>query len=81
MWDLRQLVDRYLRLVAEFGEPVPLAAFGLSEQDTAATFSAFEDDYHISRYLHFSQKAGTVYSVGGQLATHVIIDRGIRELL
>lgn len=81
MWNLRELVDRYLTLVDGYGKPAPLVAFGLPAFETTSLFSAFEEDYHISRYLHFSRNEGASYLIGGELATHVAIDPSIHEAL
>ncbi len=55
---LRQLVDRYLALAGSFGTPVALAAFELTEPETENLFSSYNEDYHISRFFHFSNSAG-----------------------
>jgi hypothetical protein len=78
---LPQLVDRYLRHTSEFGKPVPLSAFGLSPADTQRVFSAFDEDYHISRFFHFSEQDGIPIAINGILATHVSLDSDIQSLL
>ena len=52
--ELRQVVDKYRSVAAGFGVPVPLAAFGLSREETERIFSVFDEDYHISRFFRFS---------------------------
>ncbi|HKV25057.1 MAG TPA: hypothetical protein VJN93_10750 [Candidatus Acidoferrum sp.] len=78
---LRQLVDRYCALVPEFGQPVALAAFQLTPAETEGLFSAFDEDYHISRFLHFSEGAGEKYAINGVAATHVSLDAEIETIL
>jgi hypothetical protein len=81
MTPLRELVDRYRSLAGDFGKPVALAAFGLSAADTQRLFSGYDQDYHISRFFHFSETHGTRYSIDGVPATHVAIDAEIKAIL
>jgi hypothetical protein len=81
MMSLRELVDRYIALAAGFGTRVPLSAFALAPADTERLFSAYEEDYHISRFFHFSTENGARFSINGFPATHVAIDAEIRSLL
>jgi hypothetical protein len=79
--NLREIVERYKLLAGSFGKPVALAAFGLETEETQKLFSAFDEDYHISRFLHFSCDEGQSYSINGECVTHVAIDAGISSLL
>jgi hypothetical protein len=81
MMNLREVVERYAALAGSFGNPVALSAFGLSEQETRNLFSAFDEDYHISRFLHFSRADGRAYAISGEAVTHVAIDPAIESLL
>ena len=81
MMPLRELVDRYLSLVVSFGVPVALSGFALSHAETERLFSSYDEDYHISRFFHFSQNAGTSFSINGFPATHVAIDAEIQSIL
>ena len=81
MMPLRELVDRYLSIAGSFGTPVALSSFALSQSETERLFSGYEEDYHISRFLHFSQDAGTTFSVNGFPATHVAIETEIQSIL
>ena len=81
MWNLRQLVDRYFALAGGYGNPVALSEFGLTSPDTVAVFGSFDEDYHISRYLHFSKREGNSYRIGGEQVTHLSIDESIQEIL
>jgi hypothetical protein len=81
MMPLRELVDRYLSAAARFGIPVALSSFALSPVETERLFSGYDEDYHISRFFHFSQDAGTPLSINGFPATHVAIDSEIQSIL
>jgi hypothetical protein len=87
--NLRETVEKYLALGGEFGSAVPLAAFGLSREETEKLFSALEEDYHISRFLQFTLDPKTeaggapivVYQINGFPQTHLTIQAEIREIL
>ena len=81
MMPLRELVDRYLSASGGFGAPVALTSIGLDAAETQRLFSGYEEDYHISRFFHFSQEAGTQFSINGFPATHVAIDSEIQSIL
>ena len=57
-----------------------LSAFGLGDDETQDLFTAFDDDYHISRFFHFSNGEGTAYVIRGESATHLLMDLAIRAL-
>jgi hypothetical protein len=78
---LSELVDEYLALGGGFGVPVPLAAFNLGQKETERLFSAFDEDYHISRFLHFAQADGATFVINGEPETHVSINTTIRDIL
>jgi hypothetical protein len=81
MMPLRELVDRYRALAGTFGEPVALASFQLTLAETERLFSGYDEDYHISRFLHFSKKNGDKFTIDGIPATHVSIDAEIETIL
>lgn len=81
MMPLRELVDRYLELASAFGMPVSLSAFNLAPVETERLFSAYDEDYHISRFFHFSSISGSSFSIDGIPATHVSIDAEIQSIL
>jgi hypothetical protein len=81
MMPLRELVDRYLSAAVTFGIPVALSSFALGHAETERLFSGYDEDYHISRFFHFSQDVGTQFSVNGFPATHVSIDTEIQSIL
>ena len=78
---LRELVDRYKRAATNFGDPVPFSAFGLSLEEAARVFSAYDEDYHISRFLRFFRQDGPSASINGVPATHVALDPEIESIL
>lgn len=81
MLSLKELVGHYATLAGKFGEPVALSEFGLSETATQNLFSALDEDYHISRFLHFSNANEKQYLINGEIATHVALEAGIYSLL
>jgi len=84
MMSLRELVERYRALAGEFGKPAPLAAFALPVEQTERVFSSYDEDYHISRYFHFSEVAeqsSVKFSVNGVPVTHVALDAEIETIL
>jgi hypothetical protein len=78
---LKELVTLYLSLAVEFGRPVALSAFQLSPAETERLFSGYDEDYHISRFFHFSETSGTGLSINGFRATHVSIEAEIETIL
>jgi hypothetical protein len=81
MMSLQQLVATYRTLAGEFGKPVALSAFGPTAPETERLFSSYDEDYHISRFFHFSQVEGEEFSVNGITSTHVSIDAEIETIL
>jgi len=81
MMPLRELVERYRSLAGEFGKSVPLAAFQLTAVETERVFSSYDEDYHISRFFHFTQSSGTRFSINGIPVTHVSLDAEIESIL
>jgi len=78
---LRDLVRLYLAQAGKFGEPVELHAFALAKAETERLFSGYDEDYHISRFLKFSEGAGEKFSINGVTATHVAVDAKIQSIL
>lgn len=78
---LRELVAAYKSRAARFGEPVALGALGLSLEEAARVFSAYDEDYHISRFFRFTQQDGPAISINGVLSTHVALDPEIESIL
>jgi hypothetical protein len=78
---LRELVRLYRSHAANFGELVALTIFGLTVPETERLFSGYDEDYHISRFFHFSEAGGTLFSINGFPATHVSLDAEIQAIL
>lgn len=87
--ELRALVEKYKQIAGGFGRPVPLAAFGLDRAEAERLFSVLDEDYHISRFFHFTLDPQTepgptpivAYQINGFPHTHVAIDAEIETIL
>lgn len=89
--DLAAAVKKYLEITGGFDRPLHLSRFGLSRVDTEKTFSAWDEDYQISRYLQFSHSSDEVlasvpsalrvFVINGHESTHVSFRADIRRLL
>jgi hypothetical protein len=85
--NLRELVQKYLSLAGGFGPTVQLQAFGLGRQETEQLFSGLDEDYFISRFLHFSLDAALAkvpektFAINGFPQSHVSLDAAIEEIL
>jgi hypothetical protein len=78
---LKQIVEKYLAIAGGFTFLAPLADFGLERSEVERIFSALDEDYHISRYFHFSQVSGQGYLIDGFEQTHISIDEEIQSIL
>jgi hypothetical protein len=78
---LSELVGHYRSHAGEFGRPVALAAFPLDHAEIERIFSCYDEDYHISRFFHFSEGDGEKFSINGIAATHVTLDDDIETIL
>jgi len=78
---LHELVEKYLAAAGEFGKPVLLSTFSLTRAETERLFSGYDEDYHISRFFHFTEADGEMFSINGIPTTHVSIDSEIRTIL
>ena len=78
---LRELVEKYLAIAGGYGRPAGLADFGLDRAQTERVFAAFDEDYHISRYFHFSHVTGAAHTINGFDQTHISIDAEIQTVL
>jgi len=77
----RELIEKYLQLGGGYGRPVALAAFGLTRAELEKVFDILDEDYHISRFFHFSNQAGESFNINGFPQTHITIDAEIQETL
>jgi hypothetical protein len=78
---LREIVEKYLAIAGGFAFLAPLADFGTDKSEIERVFGALDDDYHISRYFHFSQVSGPAYRINGFEQTHISIDEEIQSVL
>ena len=79
--ELSQIVQKYLAASGGYGKPIALSALGLSAKEIEAAFGTLDEDYHISRFLHFQCSAGANYQINGFPQTHVSIDADIQSIL
>jgi hypothetical protein len=78
---LRELVDKYLKAAGGYGKAAALSSLGLSREEVERAFGQFDEDYHISRYIHLQCAAGANYAINGFPQTHVSIDAEIQSVL
>jgi hypothetical protein len=79
---LKELIAKYQELAPAFGAAIPISAFGFSLEEAERLFSSFDQDYHISRFFHFTDDVTSLrYSIDGFPATHVSIDPEIQSIL
>jgi hypothetical protein len=78
---LREIVEKYLAIAGGFAFLAALADFGLERGEVERIFGALDEDYHISRFFHFSQVSGPSYNINGFEQTHISIDEEIQTIL
>jgi hypothetical protein len=84
---LSDIVSRYRELAGNFGRPVALGSFQFSREETERVFGIFDEDYHISRFFHFSlqpdasRNAALTYRINGFPQSHVLLDAEIESIL
>lgn len=78
---LREVVEKYLAVTGVFGKPAALSSFGLTEGETEGVFGLLDEDYHISRFFHFTAESGASYRINGFPQTHVSIDAEVQTAL
>ena len=79
--NLAEIVEKYLTIAGGFGFLSALADFGLDREQAERIFGVFDEDYHISRYFHFSEVSGPALTINGFNQTHVTIDEDIQSIL
>jgi hypothetical protein len=79
--ELKEVVRKYLGVAGGYGKTVALDSLGLSREDVEGVFSAFDEDYHISRFFHFQCAAGAGYKINGFPQSHISIDAEIQTIL
>ena len=79
---LQEAVQKYLAQTGEYGKVAALSVFGLPKKETEQVLAVFDEDYHISRFFHFTNISGAAaYSINEFPQTHVSIDAAISEIL
>ncbi len=78
---LKEVVEKYLAVAGAYGKPVSLSALGMSPEEIELTFGQLDEDYHISRFIHFQSAAGANFAINGFPQTHVSIDAEIQSAL
>ncbi len=82
--NLRDIVARYRALAGDFGRPLSLGEFALTRVETERVFSALDEDYHISRFFHFTLDPAYqegAYRINGLPQSHVSIDAEVETIL
>ena len=80
--NLRELVERYRQIAGGFGNAAALSSFNLSPAETERLFSSYDEDYHISRFFHFSESEEAIrFVINGESASHVSLDSEIQSIL
>ena len=89
--DLAVAVRKYLDVTGGFGRSMHLSGFGLSKAETEEAFSAWDEDYQISRYMLLSRERdeesasfppdSRVFLINGFECTHLSFRAGIETLL
>jgi hypothetical protein len=78
---LRELVEKYVAASGGYGKTTSIGSLGLSREETEQVFDILDEDYHISRYFHFSNAVGASYQINGFPQTHISIDAEIQSIL
>ena len=80
---LQDAVQKYLAQTGEYGKVAALSVFGLPKKETEQVLAVFDEDYHISRFFHFSDFAGEneKFSINGIPVTHVSLDAEAETIL
>ena len=89
--ELGEAVKVYRKVAGGYGRPMALAAFGLSTDETVKIFSAWDEDYQISRFMELTlEPSGSVpqesdssqpYRVNGFDCSHVSFHPDIERIL
>lgn len=89
--NLGAAVSKYLQVAGEFDRLVHLSQFGLTKEEVEKTFSAWDEDYQISRYMLLSRErdetlaefpaAQRTFLISGFECSHVSFHADIRKLL
>lgn len=78
---LGEAIDKYLAAAGGYGKSVALGTLGPSHDEVERSFSLFDEDYHISRFMHMRNDSGEKFQINGFPQTHVSIDADIQSIL
>jgi hypothetical protein len=82
---LPELVKNYLAAAGAYGKSVSIVSLGIPRQETERVFDFLDEDYHISRFFHFSDAsagdASAAFLINGFPQTHISIDSEIQSVL
>lgn len=85
---LKELVGRYRESAGDYGRAIALSELGLPKDELERELSAYDEDYHISRFLQLTRvpdsgEAGSaaVHTINGFEYTHVAILAEIETIL
>ena len=70
-----------MRRPATSASPSRSLLLGFPAAETERLFSSYDEDYHISRFFHFSESDRPKFSINGVPVTHVSLDAEIETLL
>jgi hypothetical protein len=77
---LPEVVKKYLAAAGGYGKFVSIASMGIPPDETERVFDFLDEDYHISRFFHFTKNTGSAYKINGFEHTHVSIDAEIETI-
>lgn len=78
---LREALDKYLAAAGGYGNSVALASLSAPHDEIEKAFSLFDEDYHISRFIHFQNESGESFQINDFPQTHVSVDAEIQTIL
>ena len=83
--ELGEAVKVYRKVAGGYGRPMALAAFGQSRDETVKIFSAWDEDYQISRFMELTLEPGDssvqTYRINGFECSHVRFHPDIERML
>jgi hypothetical protein len=82
--DFAGVVKKYRDLAGDFGTAVSLSDYNFPRANAEKFFSDLNDDYQISRFLHFQNREAEnfpVFQISGFPQTHVTLHAEIESLL
>jgi len=78
---LQELVTKYLAAAGAYGKAAAIASLGGERAEIERMLSACDEDYQISRFLHFRNAGEDGYNINGFPQTHLVIDSEIQSIL